>query len=70
MLTRLDFGAAMQHLVRSNVVQYEADSLGHVHSRRHGNQFALSQTGELGVCAADRQGCNDLTGFNPGDPTA
>ena len=42
----------MQHLVRRDVVQHEADSLGGVQPGWHRNQFTLRQADELRVRTA------------------
>ena len=50
----------MQHLVRRDVIQHEADSLGGVQPRRYRNEFTLGQADELRVCTAYRQRGNYL----------
>jgi hypothetical protein len=60
----------MQHLVRRDVVQDEADSLGGVQPRRHRNQFTLRQADELRVRTIDRQRANYLAWFDSGDTGA
>jgi len=54
----------MQHLIRRDVVQYEADRLGGVHSGRHRNKFTLWQGDILRACTADRHRGNDLAWFD------
>ena len=60
----------MQHLVRRDVVQHEADRLGGVQPRWHRNQFTLRQADELRVRAADRQCGNYLAWFDCRDAVA
>jgi hypothetical protein len=60
----------MQHLVRRDVVQNEADSLGGVQPRWHRNQFTLRQADELRVRTADRQRSNYLAWFDSRDTVA
>src|SRR5262245_35116233 len=59
-LARSDMSGTMQHLIRCDVVQHEADSLGGVQPRWHRNQFTLRQANEFRVRTADRQRSNDL----------
>ena len=66
-LARSDLSGTMQHLVRRDVVQDEADSLGGVQPRWHRNQFTLRQADELRVRTADRQRGNYLAWFDSGD---
>ena len=54
----------MQHLVRRDVVQHEADSLGGVQPGWHRNQFTLRQADELRVRTVDRQRGNSLAWFD------
>src|SRR5215813_8571679 len=56
----------MQHLVRSDVIQNQADSLCGVQPGWHRNQLTLRQADELRVGAADRHRGNDLTWFDSG----
>jgi hypothetical protein len=63
-LARSDLSGAMRHLVRRDVVQHEADSLGGVQPGWHRNQFTLRQADELRVRTADRQRGNYLAWFD------
>src|SRR5437764_8687765 len=69
-LTRSDFSGAMQHLVRSDVVQDEADSLGGIQSGWHQNQFTLRQADKLRVRTAYWQRGNYLAWSDSGDTGA
>src|SRR6266849_5843925 len=60
----------MQHLVRRDVIQHEADSLGCVQPRWHRNEFTLRQADELRVCTAYRQRGNYLAWLDPRDTLA
>jgi hypothetical protein len=60
----------MQHLVRGDVVQDEADSLGGVQPRWNRNQFTLRQADELRVRSGDRQGGNYLAWLDSRDTVA
>ena len=66
-LARPHRGGMMQHLVRRDIVQREARSLGGVHPERHWNQFLLRQADELRVCTMDRQRRNGLAPFDSGN---
>ena len=57
----------MQHLVRRDVIQHEADSLGGIQPGWHGNEFALRQAHALCVGAADRHCGKHLAGFDSRD---
>src|SRR5205085_8587960 len=63
-LTRSDLSGTMQHLVCSDVVQYEADALGSVQPTWHRNQFTLRQADKLRIRTADRHGSDYLTGHD------
>ena len=69
-LARSDIGAAMQHLVRRDVVQHETDSLGSVQPGWHRNQLTLRQADKLRVSAVDRQRGNYLALFDSRDTVA
>jgi hypothetical protein len=69
-LARSDLSGAMQHLVRSDVIQNEADSLCGVQPGWHRNQFTLRQADELRVSTADRQRGNYLAWFDSRDSVA
>src|SRR5947209_14566509 len=69
-LARSDLSGAMQHLVRRDVVQHEADSLGGVQPGWHRHQFTWWQADELRVRAADRQRGNYLARFDSRDTLA
>ncbi len=60
----------MQHLVRRDVVQYEANRLGGIQPGWHRNQFTLRQADELRVSTADRQRGDDLARFDSRDAIA
>ena len=60
----------MQHLVRRDVVQHEADSLGGVQPGWHRNQLTLRQADELRVRAVDRHRGNYLAWFDSRDTGA
>jgi hypothetical protein len=60
----------MQHLVRRDVVQHEADSLGGVQPGWHRNQLTLWQADELGVSTGDRQRGDYLAWFDSRDTVA
>ena len=60
----------MHHLVRSDVIENEADSRGGVQPGRHRDQFTLRQADELRVRAADRQRANYLAWFDSEDTVA
>src|SRR5262245_9300392 len=53
-LSRPDVSGAMQHLVRRDVVQYEADRLGGVQPGWNREQFGFEPADEIRVCAVDR----------------
>src|SRR5262249_7646472 len=69
-LARSDVSGTMQHLVRRDVVQHEADRLGGVQPGWHRNQFPLRQADELRVRAGDRQRGNYLAWFDSRDTAA
>ena len=60
----------MHHLVRCDVIQHEADSLGGVQPRGHRNEFTLGQADELCVCTAYRQRGNYLAWLDSRDTLA
>src|SRR6516225_10937728 len=60
----------MQHLVRRDVIQDEAHSLGSVQPRWYRNEFTLGQTDELRVCTAYRQRGNYLAWLDSRDTLA
>src|SRR5262249_32999216 len=59
-LARFDSSGAMQHLVRRDVVEHEADALGRIEPGWHRHELTVRQTDELRVRAVDRQRGNDL----------
>src|SRR6266508_3229706 len=69
-LARSDVSRTMHHLVRRDVVQHEADSLGGVQPGWHRNQLTLRQADELRVSTADRQRGNYLAWFDSRDTVA
>ena len=69
-LARSDLGGAVQHLVRRDVIQHEADRLGGVQPGRHRNQLTLRQAYELRVRAADRERGHYLAWFDSRDAVA
>jgi len=60
----------MQHLVRRDVVQDEADGLGGVQPGRRRNEFTLRQADELRVRTVDRHRGDRLARFDSGDTGA
>src|SRR5262245_25409369 len=60
----------MQHLIRRDVVQNDADGLGSVQTGWRWNQFALRQADELRVRAVYGHRGNDLARFESGDTVA
>src|SRR5437868_4160356 len=69
-LARSDLSGTIQHLVRRDVVQHEADSLGGVQPGWHGNQFASRQADEPRIGAADWHRGNDLAWLDSRDTVA
>src|SRR5262245_4533342 len=65
-----DVSRTIQHLVRRDVVQHEADSLSWVQPRWHRNEFTLWQTDELGIRTTYRQRGNYLAWFDSRDTDA
>src|SRR5262245_851719 len=60
----------MQHLIRRDVIQNDADGLGGVQTEWHRDQFALRQADELRVRAVYGHRGNDLARFESGDTVA
>lgn len=67
-LSGFDLGQAVQHLIRGNVVENEADGLRGVQTCGDWYQFPLRQADEFCVGSADRHRCYDLAGFNSDTP--
>src|SRR4029078_1638901 len=62
-----DLRGTVQHLVRGDIVQNEADSLCVVQPAWHWDQFMLGQADKLCIRTKNRQRGNDLAWFDSGD---
>ena len=69
-LARSDLNGTMHHLVRRDVVQPKADSLGGIQPGWHRDQFTLRQADELRVGTVDRQRGNYPAWFDSRDTVA
>lgn len=69
-LARFDVGGAMHHLVRRDVVQYEADGFGGVQAGGHRDHFTLRQADELCVRTFDGHSGDNLSWFESRDAGA
>src|SRR5262245_57871625 len=63
-LSSPDMSRTMQHLVRRDVIQHQADRLGGVQPGRHRNELTFQQADELRVRAVDRHRGNDLSRYD------
>jgi len=63
-LARLHVNGSMKHLVRRDVVQHHADSLGGIQGCRQRNQFSFGQADIFGIGTMNRHRNNLLSKFD------